>query len=1212
MNKTQFKDTLRNVKKQGISYLSIIIITMLAVMAYLGINFASNAISKNATRFYQETNFRDVEIISTLLLSEDDLKVIRNTEGVADAEGVYQTSGMLEVGEANQNVDIVSLTERINIPKLTEGQLPQKAGECLVEKTIAEDLSLSVGDTITLQKSNGETPDFLRSREYVITGVGYHPDHACVPLNVPGNRDVVLLPEEFDTEATDGCFMKAVIAVEGIADKNRFEKSYLEKISETVKRLEALGKKREKLRSNDIRGRYETEIDAGQQALDEAYAKLQDASNEIESNQNKLNDGEQALSEAKETLEAIPAQLEDAARELDAGKEKLERGQEKASASTQELNTALKKLNDGEGQIAASKQKLDEADAQLKDAKTKLDDAEQQLQEGRKTLDDSYVQLQSGKEELIDSYRQLEEAKDKIRETLRQTLYDNIGEPANTLLWYHETLPVNPDDTRISAIDFPITKNVIIRLDHPLKENIQSTIQALSVYGVKILDDAGEKVEMYMSHHQDEYDRLCKGALAWDEGHAAYLDGKSKYETGLQEYNQKFQEYQVGLAKYHNGLSEYQIGLTHYNHARSELDAGWREYKAGLEKLQSGETELSEGEALYKSKQQEYQDGVAAYEEGKRRYSEGQAELESGRAALEEGRERYEENYDAYESGAAELADAQTALNDLSDCRWIVLDVCGNASYVLIQGYVRNVSALGMTFSLVFVLVGALVIYTTVSRIVDEQRKLIGTEKALGFYQREILVKFMFYGISGTVLGTILGLAVGYIGIQRILLYVYGGYCVFGQGRLAFRPFMTLVVFAAGIVLSGGTVWVACNKLTRAAAIKLLQGSVPQIRSTGKHGHKRYGSLYSRMVWLNMITDKNRVAVSVVSIAGCCALLVAGFTMKYSVKEALDRQFVEIEMYDLKVSFDPKNDTHVEEKLQTMLDESGTEWTEICWQTLMFNANGAQNSGIVMSADIPEMNQFFAMHDIRTNEILSGEGEGVWIHKRIAETSGLKKGDQITLYDSAMNPHTTQVAGIFNIFIGRQMILSKENYESIFGKEPVNNMFLIRCGSDEDMQKLIGQIEQVGEIDKIESIAKLRATYRSFTGALNYVALMFIAIAGMMAFFILLNIVNMYVNQKKYELIIMRINGFTVREVLTYVSLELLVSTATGIVLGWAGGSLLVYRVIRLLETSQLQYVRTIQWSAWLWAAIITLLFSAVISFLALRKIPHLKLTDAA
>lgn len=82
MKNTQFRDSIRNIMKQFVSYLSIVIIAFLAVMAYLGINYAAQSIAHNTSDFYNSNNFRDSEIISTLLLTEDDLDAIRSVDGV--------------------------------------------------------------------------------------------------------------------------------------------------------------------------------------------------------------------------------------------------------------------------------------------------------------------------------------------------------------------------------------------------------------------------------------------------------------------------------------------------------------------------------------------------------------------------------------------------------------------------------------------------------------------------------------------------------------------------------------------------------------------------------------------------------------------------------------------------------------------------------------------------------------------------------------------------------------------------------------------------------------------------------------------------------------------------------------------------------------------------------------------------------------------------
>ncbi len=1225
MKKTQFKDTVRNVQKQFVSYLSIIIIAMLAVMAYLGIHFASKAISLNGTRFYSETHFRDVEIVSTLLLTDDDMQQIRDTAGVRDAEGVYQTSGKLFCGDVHQNVDIVSLTERINTPQLLEGRLPETADECAVELPILTSLELSVGDTITLENGSGELPEYLTGSEFIITGVVHHPDHAAWPMQVPGNRDVIVLPEVFDT---DGCFMKALVSVEGTDGLNRFEKPYFDAVSAVKECLESLGKERELHRTDSIRNEYQAEIDSHQATLDDAKAELDDAQAELTAKRQELKDGEQELANARQQLNDLSAKLTDAGKALRSARQELDDGKGKTADAQAELDKSLNTLNDGEAQIAASKAQLDAADAQLRSSRSQLDAAEAQLRDGEEQLHAAKAELDAGREELLSTYAQIENAKSEVRFSLYLETYSFVGEEADLIEWAESAPDVDLDDPNTCASIFYITKNLPVPLDKELQENVSAFVQSLKMEDIpeafrtaleaSIPEDVtdpeaylNEQFELALALCEEPYAQLSAAANTWDTEHLAYLDGMEQYQKGEQEFSQKSAEYQEKLALYEAGLADYQKGLAEYEQARARLDAGWAEYQTALAQLRKGQQELHEGEQEYSSKQQEYQDGLSALDDGKRQYAQGQKALRDGKAALEDGDSRYESGLAEYESGAAELAEAQADLDALPDCRWVILDVEGNASYLAIQNGVKNVSDMGITFSMVFVLVGALVIYTTVSRIVDEQRKLIGTEKALGLFNREILVKYLFYGVSGTFLGTVLGLAAGYFGIQRIMLYTYGRYYVFGAGASAFRPVMTAVIFGAAIALSGLTVWIACTNLIRTTAVTLLQGTVPRTHRNAGKSRKSSKSLYSRLVWLNMMADKKRVAVSIVSIAGCCALLVAGFTMKLSVTQALDRQFDEIELYDLRVAYYPDSDSDTRQTILSILREQDVEWTELSFQRLPFTADGKLYNAELMCSDISELNQFFAMRDIHTNEVLSGEGDGVWIHKRTAEKSGLKAGDPITLYDSTMNPHTVKVAGIFNIFAGRQMIISKDSYLKAFGTEPVSNMFLIRQSRPDD-DSLAEQLMETDGVEELTNISELRKTYQSYASVLNLIALMFTGIAGMMAYFILLNSVNMYVNQKQYELIIMRVNGFTVREVLRYVSMELVISTLAGIVVGWGAGSVLAYRVIRLLESSQLQFVRSIQGMAWLWAALITIVFSAAISFLALRKIPRLKLTDAA
>lgn len=1144
MKRTQVKDALRNIRKQKVSWFAIVVIAMLSVTAYLGINFASQGIDRNANRFYDETRFRDIEILSTLLITPKDIEALRDVEGVADAEGVLQTSGKIERSLLRENVDVVSLTERINISQLLEGRLPETDGECAVEKTILTDLELSVGDTIHITDARGNTAEYLLRQDFVITGVVHHPDHACWPLQVPGNRDVLVLPQVFDRDALEDCCMKAVIRVEGTGGLDRFDKAYKKAVDAVAKRLEALRTEREPIRNAEIQGSYQARIDAGHEELEETLSLLEAARAELDKGLIALEDGEKQIAEAE--------------KQLAVGKRQLEQTAEQLEGTEGQLSVA-------EAELRQAKTTLDEGAAQLRDAKTQLDESKSQLEEG---------------------WNQLEDAKASVRNAIRGAVEEVLGGDSSEQIRWAERIPADVDNASPVAADFWIIASYKCDMRQSLGANITNLISSDALSDEYLLEayiafmgtaegfDAAsmraalaEAATAAVSQYEGDYNALAAACADWDTGHEEYLEGLSAYQTALDQYNAGFADYTDGMNRYQAGLAAYQNGLN-----------------------------------LYTAKLAEYEQGVSELEAGKK-------QLEEERRRLQDGEAQYEDGLAAYKEGAERLSRAQTQLDELDQCRWVILTAEGNASYLTIRTGVQNVADMGMTFALVFVLVGALVIYATVGRIVEEQRRLVGATKALGFFNREIFAKYLGFGVSATMLGMLLGMAAGYFGIQRILLYVYGRYYVFGAGKNAFLIGMTLVVFIAGIALASLAVWSACSALMRSSATSLMQEKAPELRHKQRKAGKTAGSLYSRLILLNMRSDMKRVVVTVASVAGCCALLVAGFTMRQSVMKALNAQFDEVARYDMQIRFDPETSADAQSELEALLTQAGTDWTLIHSSTQTFSVSGRLLSATLFCGDLSDLDRFYARLDPVKDQALARDRDGIWIHQRIAEMNDVSEGDQIQLYDKSMKPYTLPVAGIFRLYAGREIILAADQYEACFGVAPEENTFLLFLNGAE-AAPLKAAAKDIPGVENISDIAETRALYQSFASVLNLIALMMVGIAGLMAYFILLNLVNMVISQKKRELTIMRVNGFTVREVDMYVLREMILSTAIGIVLGLFAGSLLGYRVTQLLEGSSVRFMRGIQWESWLYAAVITTVYAVIINLAALKNVKTLKLTD--
>lgn len=669
----------------------------------------------------------------------------------------------------------------------------------------------------------------------------------------------------------------------------------------------------------------------------------------------------------------------------------------------------------------------------------------------------------------------------------------------------------------------------------------------------------------YLCSNVTGYNSLQRMAEAWDKKHREYLDGKKKYNQGVAKYNAGKKAYQAGLAEYQAGKEQYEKGL------------------------------------------KQYTDGVDAYKQGASALSEARQKRREGKEQLEEGESQYSENLAKYEDGVQKQSEAKTQVEKLPESRWIVMNSRGNSSFVQLMLGSSNLASLEMTFALMFVLVGALVIYATIGKMIDEQRNLVGAGKALGLFNREIFAKYLLFGMTGTIVGTVLGILTARFLMEVYVLKSAGSYYTFDTTKPTLVVAPTVIALAAGGLLSLLSTWFACTKLMRSTAIQLMQPKVPAGRKKTGSG-KHVLPLYSRLILLNIRSDLRRVLVTIVSVAGCCALVVIGFTLKSAVEGALQKQYDRVVNYDGRIKFDSDAAENASEEIRKLLDSEGIDYTEFYDGVVTFRIRDIL-VGELLCGDISQISSFYHLLDWKTNEPLSPTDEGILIQKRTAESYDLKVGSELELTLANSRRATVRVAGIFDNYIGRVMVMSRAYYREIFGEDCISNQLYIRLnGADE--AKLL---EKLMKIDGYESYGRSdsdKALFASSSTLVIAIVALFIFMAAVMAGVVLTNLTNSYILQKKQELTIMRINGFTVREVIVYVTRETVFTTIIGMITGIAMGAVIAYRITRSLETAFVQYNRSISLPAWAFGALITAFFTIVINVIVLRQVRHLSLTD--
>lgn len=1281
MKRTQLKDSLRTIKKKIVSYISVVVIAMLATSIFLSVSFASKTILNNGNYYYNESNYRDAELFYNYGAKQEDIDYFSSLEGVSAAEGEFTLTCSLATDSNPVTVDVMSLTHNISTPILLEGELPLANNECLVEQDLATENSICIGDHVSFVDEDGNKPDELAYDEYVVTGIIYHANNLAIAMYTNNNLCAVIPLDGFDSEARHNLFTSILLRFNSTEGMSRFDKRYLEAVRDMEDELEPIIEERGGIIYSSIRSEYEETIDGYQVDLDAGLAQLNDSRAQIDDGWAELAEGEaelenaerqlaesrQQLDEAQTTLENARIQLEDAERQLAAGWQELQANLAVLEAAEAQFAPARAQLETARAQLDEAHQQLLDGEAQLQyfadqiaQGQIQLDEARQQLADAESRLNQAQAEIDSHAAEAADLEQQLQDATNTINNNvvpfatnLHTILKSLIGDYADLFDWSQVTTPVDYHDRNSHINRYVLPGDVTIDIAQPLSVNLETLLRTLNLseetLAAAYSAATGNPPELPVgvsSWHQyisgiaadrvldvfPSYNTLVDNVNQWETGHDYYIQytdavnevlngwnqyygGMSRYYQGLEElnssidlFNQKQAEYNAGLEEYNRGLAEYNAALAEYNAARAPLDEGWAQYYAALDRYNAALAEFERNHQAYLTGLAEYQAGSEDYEYGQSAYEQGLREYEESFERLQAAEDEYAEGLAEYEENLEQFEAARDMLDISNQSRFLFSDVTANRSYSIIRRTGGNLSDIGRTFTAVFVIIAALVIYATLGRIVDEQRNQIGTNKALGFFNKEVLSKYLLFGITGTLAGAIIGTVLGYIVVLPVVMKGYSHNFVYGAGKYAFVPYLVVAVVITAIILATFTIVFACLTMLTSNAITLLAPPVPHV-----HKHKGKAKpvkfLYPKLIVMNMLSDKKRVIATIVSVLGCCTLLSAGFGMQFAIKNSISNQFIKYEHYDYKVKFDNVRNPDAEAEVLEALNNNGTTYVEMSDYFRVAKVEGTTIAIELVCGDLDEINPYFTLNDADTGTHLDSTRSGIWIHSKLSEYYGVHPGDTLIVYDNKLNPYTITIAGIYENNLGFYSFMTRENYVEIFGEEPQYNSYFI-FQNEQGPLNLISDIDQIEGISEFKNNIELRDYYLDVASALDALSFVLIGMSAMLAYFILLNLVSMLINQKKRELTIMRVNGFSLAKTITYVASELAVCTVIGIILGLICGNGLELNIVHLLESDQLRFEHGIQWTGCIYSTLITIFFTALVSAPVFRKIKFLQLTD--
>ena len=713
-------------------------------------------------------------------------------------------------------------------------------------------------------------------------------------------------------------------------------------------------------------------------------------------------------------------------------------------------------------------------------------------------------------------------------------------------------------------------------------------------------------------------------------------------------------------AKRAEALATLQQKETELEQSAAKLETSKTQLDAQAAQLASGKKQLEAGEAQLDASEQELASGQNQIAAAESELASGQAQLNSGRAEYESSKAEAEE----------QLANARANVDALEDARWYVQDRESNAGYASVGSDASSIEAIGYVFPVVFLVVAVLIALTTITRLVEEERGLIGTYKSLGYSNRAILCKYVVYALLACVIGTVLGLGAGFVLFPSFLFSVFKVMYLLPNYLIGFDPLYgigSLVFFVLGIV---GAAVLACRSELRLTPAALMRPKAPP--SGSRIFLEHIGFIWNRLSFLNKVTARNlfrykkRFFMTIFGIMGCMALLICGFAIKDSVHALSPLQYGEVYRYSVQTVVNSSDFNEAQAYLRSRSEVEQLQAMSV--DTVTVTANGSNESmqlyilpddaslspfvalkngeeefalegsdanaaaassnvnatGIDSDADAGTTNgtteantgssagnsSSNASNNSSTNENTSS-ASGMILTRNAAELLGVADGGSVHLKTSKLDEANVAVAHVADNYLGNAAYLSQSTYQQLFGKEASLNGFYVNLAEGTDSSTFADELGARSEFLTVTSTQQMNDEFAQSFALINTIVYVIVGLAAALAFVVLFTLSSTNISERIRELATIKVLGFRKREVSHYVNKETVLLTGIGMLLGIPAGYAFSHSLTYVLKMPSIYFAVTIEPISYVYACALTLLFAIIVAALSNRTLQKIDMIEA-
>ena len=634
---------------------------------------------------------------------------------------------------------------------------------------------------------------------------------------------------------------------------------------------------------------------------------------------------------------------------------------------------------------------------------------------------------------------------------------------------------------------------------------------------------------------------------------------------------------------------------------KKQLDEAETNLVAGKKRLQETDTQLQGQEAQLSQFPEPQQSQISS-------------QIEQAKEQLKQEKEKLSLAETDFAKEKAKWQASQDEVNALAEPTYHVYNRKSSPTgqgYLMYSNSAMSIRAVGNIFPVVLYAVAAMVTFTTMTRFVDEERTNAGIFKALGYHSKDIIAKFVIYGLVAGTLGTLLGILIGHYVLAPTISHIITERMIVGENQQYFYWTYSCLALGVSLVASVLPAYLVSRRELHEEAAQLLLPKPPVKGS--KILLERITFIWSRLSFTQKVTARNifrykqRMLMTIFGVAGSVALLFAGLGIQSSVVGVAGRQFNDLQQYQMILSVNTRASDSDKSKLEEKLKSDEIEDYRLISSKQIeekYSGKAGIQTVTIMVTDQDDLAPFVQLEKNGEKLDLS---DGVILTEKLAQLAGVSVGDNFTI-----DGKTFKVGAITEHYVGHFVYMNQKTYEAIYGQAAKMNTYLVQLKdkSEVNTERVAGEFMEQQAVSGLVQNASTIQLFESFANSLNHTMAILVLVSVLLAIVILYNLTNINVAERIRELSTIKVLGFHNKEVTLYIYRETIILSLVGMIVGLVSGFYLHQFLIQMIAPGTFRFQPQVGWEVYLIPVLAVGVILTILGFFVnhyLRKVDMLE-----